>query len=213
VYVPQLDVEDYILLAPHLRWKKRKLDFSYKMTVKVSVWSDQGTFVNRQTELKSPAPNPRPEGSRRDFLANDKKFQAEGEALGVAMQSLNLLPGSAERQKRLLTDAAATGKSYSFRLAAEGKATRTFLMRFNHGAGEAGAIEAQVVDAETKKPLNEPLWKGELAPAANAGYVIRFDSKWVFQIAPDDRPMMVAPAEGGDGKPGQHVALLQIKRD
>jgi hypothetical protein len=214
LYLPRLNVAESVNVMPHPRWDKRKLDFTNKMTVTVSVWADQASSVNRKTELASPAPNPDPTGWRRDYLAFDEKYMSEGEALGAAVQGLGLLRFNAQRQRRLLAAAAAPGSSYIFRLAEDGKPSRTLVLRFLMAADDGSSVEAEIFDAATKKPLRPDIltWKGTLIADHETGYSFRLNADWMFQISAGDQPVIAVPVEKREEERAtQQIALLPVK--
>ena len=151
--------------------EKRRLDFTNTINVTWSVWADQGRVVDRQEKLSSPQPNPDPAGWRKDYLAFDAQYQAEGEALGAVMQSMVPLPVNPAGQRSLVREAAAPGTSYVFRLAGQGKSGRTLVLRFLRFEPGPGGVEAEVFDPGNHQPLRAktPIWKGQLNSRGGSG--------------------------------------------
>ncbi|MBI3860651.1 MAG: hypothetical protein HY290_02010 [Planctomycetia bacterium] len=213
VYLPKLEVAEAVRLVPHFRWNRRRLDFTNTMTVTCSIWSDQGTMVGRQAELKNPAPNPDPAGWRKDYLKFDREFTAAGEALGEAMQALSLLPIDPQRQKRILAEAAAPGACYVFRLSESEKTRRTLILNFKRLAADGTTFEAEIFDPADKKPFkaDTPVWTGKIVADRKSGWVIRLDADWTFQIAADDRPVLSVPGPKGGDSEETKLPLLPVK--
>jgi hypothetical protein len=220
-YFQQLDVAEVARLVPHPRWDKRRLDFTNTLTVTWSVWADQGSEVGRQVKLTSPAPNPDPVGSRKDYLGFDKQYQAEGEALGAMVQSTIPLPVNPAGQRRVVREAAAPGTSYVFRLPGEGKSGRTLVLRFRRFEEGQGGIEAEVFDPGNRQPYQAqtPVWKGQLLDGRSGpGIVFGTDadwkeSGWAFALGQDDRPKIYCPASGKPGAPfpARDIPLFPVK--
>jgi hypothetical protein len=205
---------EVVQLVPHPRWDKRRLDFTNSMKVTWSVWADQGSEVGRHVKLTSPAPNPDPAGWRKDYLNFDKKFAAEGEALGAVVRNLNLLPVNSKRQQRLLQEAAAPGTSYVFRLTAQGKPGKNLVLRFVGLNPDRTAVEAEVFDLGDRKPFraDTPVWKGKLTADPQAGSVFRMDAGWTFLLGPDDQPRIAGAGSGPDDLfPAKELPLFPVQ--
>lgn len=219
-YIPQLEVAEFHLLYSHPRWVNRRLPFTNSLTVNWSVWADQGCNTSRQSKLIAPAPKSESETTRKKFLDYDKQYQAEGEALGAVVQSMIPLPAGPAWLKGRLRAASAPGTSYIFRVAGADESARTLVLRFlRFDEGPAG-IEAEVLDAKTRKPFHAstPVWKGRLEP--NQGATISFgaaaDGKqpdWVFGFGGDDGLLIECPSAGAPGAafPVRNIPLLAVK--
>ena len=78
-FLPTLSADELYHLHPHLRWDRRKLDFTNSINVTYSIWTDSGSNTNRTTRLTNPKPNSDPEGWRGNYLRFDKQLAEEGE--------------------------------------------------------------------------------------------------------------------------------------
>jgi hypothetical protein len=210
-YLDRLEVAEVAKLVVHPRWDKRRLDFTNTIKVTWSIWADQGTNVGRQLKLTSPTPNPDPAGWRKDYLAYDAQYAAQGEALGALVRTLGLLPSSPKGQRLWLLAAVAPRTSYALRLPGEGKSGRTLVLRFLRLDADGTAIEAEVFDLGSGKPFRAdmPVWKGRLTEDQREGVAVRLDAGWTFLIGPDDRPRIsLSPKEGAS--PAKEVPLFGV---
>jgi GYF domain 2 len=217
-YFDLFDVGDYVYLAPHPRWEKRRLDFTNTITLKWSLWADEASETGGEVKLTSPMPNPDPAGWRADYLKQDQQYQAEGEAVGAFLASTITLPFIPERQRRLLRDAAAPQKSYAFRL--QGEANRTLVLRFLRFDRNHDTFEAELFDLGTRKAFDPQtsVWKGKLNARPEAG--ISFgkeaggtESGWAFTLARDEKPMLSCPDAGKPGAvfPARDILLFAVE--
>jgi pSer/pThr/pTyr-binding forkhead associated (FHA) protein len=219
-YFPQLEVGEVDLLLPHPRWDKRRLPFTNSLTATCSVWSDQGSSAGRSIKLSSPAPNPDAKTVRKDFLDQDKKYQAEGEAFGTVVQTLIALPADPAWLKRRLRAAADPGSTYIFRVPGEGKAVHTLVLRFVRFDEGPDGIEAEILDAKSRKLYQEStsIWKGKLEPDSEAaiGFGTAAHWKqpdWAFGFGNDDGLKIICLAGGSPGAtfPVKDIPLFAVK--
>ncbi len=206
----------FILRPP--RWEKRRLDFTNTITLKWSLWADEASETGGEVKLTNPKPNPDPAGWRADYLKQDQRYQAEGEAAGTVMRNTITLPIIPARQQRLLRDAAAPPKSYAFRL--QGEAKRTLVLRFLRVDRDNDTFEAEIFDLGTRKAFDPKIavWKGKLnaRPEAGISFVKLADgteSDWAFTLARDDQPMLSCPAAGKPGAvfPARDILLISVE--
>jgi hypothetical protein len=73
-FLSSLDAGEEVGLLPHLRWDERRLVFVNSLSVRCSIWSDQGSDTGRITELVNPVPNPNPEIWRTNYLRYDDEL-------------------------------------------------------------------------------------------------------------------------------------------
>jgi hypothetical protein len=204
----KLDVAEAARLVPHPRWLKRRLPFTNIIKLKWSVWADQGSEVDRTATLTNPTPNPDPVGWRKDYLAFDRQYQAEGEALGAIVRNMKFLPVLPDRQRRRLLDCVAQGSTYMVPQSNSGKPV---VMRFQNTDAGQGTVEVEIMDATSRKPLrpDAPVWRGKLKPDPDAGFVLSLDSGWTLQLAPDDQPTISIPNSGNASV--RQMPMVRIK--
>ncbi len=217
-YFNQFDVADWVNLVPHLRWVKRRLDFTNTISLTWSLWADQASEVSRKVKLTNPVPNPDPAGWRKDYLKYDEQYQAKGEALGAVMQDTMSLPFNPDRQRRLLRAAAAPRMSYAFRL--QGESGRTLVLRFLRFDRDHDTFEAEIFDLRTRKPFDAQttIWKGKLnaRPEAGISFDIKADgteSAWAFGFMRDDQPVIFCRAAGRPEAvfPTRNILLFEVE--
>ncbi|MEO6809562.1 MAG: DUF4339 domain-containing protein [Isosphaeraceae bacterium] len=194
-YFSQFDVAEVARLVPHPRWERRRLPFTNTVQLKWSVCSDQGSEVNQQAKLTNPTPNPDPDEWRKNYLDNDRQYQAEGEALGAIVRNFPFLPIKPERQRHRLLMIAAAGSTYAVQRSEKEK---PLIVRFLTLDADKATVALEVFDLAGRKPYHPgtPVWKGHLNADANAGFVINLDEGWTIQLANDDQPGLSTPVAG-----------------
>ncbi|MFO0797619.1 MAG: hypothetical protein U0804_09075 [Gemmataceae bacterium] len=89
-YLPELRAGTRLMLAPHPRWRRNRIEFTNTVRVTYSVWADQGTSLGMATTLENPKPHPDPEAARRELLRAEPAFLRDGEVLGLVVRSTAL---------------------------------------------------------------------------------------------------------------------------
>jgi hypothetical protein len=217
-YIDRLDIGDYVWLAPHPRWEKRRLPFTRKLIARWSLWADEGTELGGEAKLINPTPSPVADESRKSYLAYDRQYQAQGEAFGAVMQYSVRLPVVPELQRSLLRLAGEPKKTYVFCL--PDKSDQILVFRFLRYDRHQDAFEAEIFDPVTRKPFRDqtPVWKGKLTPGPeqtisfSAGAASN-EPGWSFAFERDDQPKIVCAATNDPGAvfSARDIPLFAVK--
>jgi uncharacterized protein DUF4339 len=216
-YFDQLKGREFMRLQPHMRWERRRLDFTNTVKVRWSLWADEASEVGREVKLTSPRPNPDAAGWRKDFVGYDRQSQSKGEAMGVMMQGTIALPSMPERQRRLLRKAAAPQSTYVFRL--PGESGRTLILRFLRFNQDRDTFEAEIFEPGTGNPFDSQalVWTGKLNARPENGISFGkkdgFEMSWAFALVRDDQLEIACPAANKPGAtfPAHEIPLFAVK--
>ncbi|OYW74692.1 MAG: hypothetical protein B7Z37_16705 [Verrucomicrobia bacterium 12-59-8] len=194
-YLSQFGLDEAVSLGIHPRLRSRRLPFSNDVTIRWSLWSDQGRELQRQCKTTNPRPIPDTQTLRGKYLGFDEDFQAAGEALGYALRKAVELPFNTDVQRRRLLELVSPPASYAMLIE---KGGRPQVVKFTSLDHDKGNVETEITDMENRKPFfqGKSTVTGVLTQLSNAVWVINFDGGMQIGLHGSDRFSLYLPKEG-----------------